>query len=340
MGLGRLVAKTTPLAVVVACQVHPAVTTLWWAARLSKVIMPPLTKIGLIWRSSPRDNIGLSLLARKKQPEKEKRVSVPVVRLSKLPPFQMAALKLLNISNGHDTAVEKFVEAFSSDPALSADLLLVANSAEFGLRSRIATIPHAISFLGVDRVQSLATTIALGYYVRSMPRHAYMTSIWRHSIATAVIAELLGGIYKIPGLYTAGLTHDLGRLAMLFSIGAEYPAAMDREFASIEESNELEKSLFAVTHCEAGTSLAEGWNFPKTLLRTMGNHHNPNVSESDGPAFVIELACQLADSLDFPEVRRLDQQNISLWPERLHGRPELAPEPLSELIKKHLTLVA
>ena len=261
------------------------------------------------------------------------------MRLSKLPPFQMAALKLLNISSTSDSAAEQFEEAFSSDPALSADLLLVANSSEFGLRSRIATIRHAVAFLGLDRVRSLASTVALGYYVRSMPRHPYMTSIWRHSIATAVISELLGGIYGIPGLYTAGLTHDLGRLAMLFSIGAEYPTALDREFADIGESNELEKSLFAVSHCEAGTSLAEGWNFPPTLLRAMGDHHNPTVAETDGARFVVQLACQLADSLNFPEVRRADLQTLSVWPERLHGRPELAPEQLTELIKKHLTLV-
>lgn len=293
----------------------------------------------MLWESQYPENTGLPLLGRKKQSEKEKRLSAPVIRLSKLPPFQMAALKLLNISSANDSAAEQFEEAFSSDPALSADLLLVANSAEFGLRSRIATIRHAVSFLGLDRVQSLAATIALGYYVRSAPRHPYMTSIWRHSIAAAVIAELLGGIYKVPGLYTAGLTHDLGRLAMLFSLGAEYPAALDREFANIAESNELEKSLFAVNHCEAGASLAEGWNFPPTLLSAMGDHHNPDVAEKDGARFVVQLACQLADSLNFPEVRRTDLQILSLWPERLHGRPELAPEQLTELVKKHLTLV-
>ena len=114
----------------------------------------------------------------------------------------MAALKLLNISSTSESAAKQFEEAFSSDPALSADLLLVANSVEFGLRSRIATIRHAVSFLGLDRVRSLASTVALGYYVRSMPRHPYMNSIWRHSIASAVIAEVLGGIHA-PGSTTA-----------------------------------------------------------------------------------------------------------------------------------------
>jgi hypothetical protein len=71
----------------------------------------------------------------------------------------------------------------------------------------------------------------------------------------------------------------------------------------------------------------------------MGDHHNPNVSESDGPRFLIQLACQLADSLGFSEVQRADLQNLSLWPERLHGRPELAPEQLTALVQKNLTLM-
>ena len=288
-----------------------------------------------------QDNAGLPLLARKKQPEKkpDEPQATPVVRLSKLPPFQMAALKLLNISSGAESAANQFEEVFSSDPALSADLLLVANSAEFGLRSRVATIRHAIAFLGLDRVRSLAATIALGYYVRSMPRLGYVTSIWRHSIATAVTADLIGGFYGIPGLYTAGLTHDLGRLAMLFSLGKEYPDALEREFATIDEANELEKSLFCVTHCEAGASLAEGWNFPASLMRTMADHHDPQLAEADGARFIVRLACQLADSVGFAEVQRLDADSTAALPQRVQGHPELERDELILLIEKQLALV-
>lgn len=72
------------------------------------------------------------------------------VRLSKLPPFRPAALKLLNISVESGSAMRDFEEIFKSDPALSADLLLVANSLQFGPRARVETIRHAITYLGLS----------------------------------------------------------------------------------------------------------------------------------------------------------------------------------------------
>jgi hypothetical protein len=61
-------------------------------------------------------------------------------KLSKLPPFGPAVLKLLNISLDDESAPTLFEEAFKSDPALTAELLVMANSAAFGGRSRVQTI--------------------------------------------------------------------------------------------------------------------------------------------------------------------------------------------------------
>jgi HD-like signal output (HDOD) protein len=274
-----------------------------------------------------------------KSKESEKTPANSVIRLSKLPPFHSAALRLLNVSSESDSAVSEFEDAFSADPALTADLLLVANSAAFGLRSRVATIRHALAFLGLERVRSLASTIALGYYVRNMPRHPYLTTIWRHSVATAVVAESLGVHYRLPGLYTPGLMHDLGRLALLFSVGQEYADAMETEFATMDDANQSEKNLFCVTHCEAGASLAQAWTFPATLAACMSDHHDPTLKESDGARYVVSLSCKIADSLSYLEIPRADQQDAVPIPEQLRDATGLDPADLHDRIKKQLSAV-
>jgi HD-like signal output (HDOD) protein len=55
------------------------------------------------------------------------------VALSKLPPFHTTALRLMNLSVESESAMSEFEDTFKADPALTADLLMVANSAEFGL---------------------------------------------------------------------------------------------------------------------------------------------------------------------------------------------------------------
>jgi HD-like signal output (HDOD) protein len=259
-----------------------------------------------------------------------------VIVLSKLAPFHPAALRLLNISSESESALMDFEEVFKSDPALTADLLLVANSTEFGLRSRIDSIRHSLAYLGLERVRSLACTIAFSFYVRNLPRTEYMRSMWAHSIATAVIVESAGVSRSSHNLYTAGLTHDLGRLAILLSFGKLYSDNLSQEFADLEESNTCEKELFGLTHCEAGQLVAERWGFPARLGTYMAHHHEA-VDEKPGDLMnLIRESCQLADSLGFPEVCRRDLHCTPKMAEVLRGRTGFDPDRLREQITKRI----
>lgn len=256
-----------------------------------------------------------------------------VIVLSKLPPFHPAALKLLNISLESESAIADFEEVFKSDPALTADLLLVANSVEFGLRSRIETIKHSLAYLGLERVRSLACTIAFCFYVRNVPRTGYMRSVWAHSIATAVIVEAAGISCAAPDLYTAGLIHDLGRLAIFLGLGERYSDSLSKEFANLEEANDCETELFGLTHCEAGPMVARQWGFPEKLGTYMAHHHEAVEGDPDNPMNLMRTACQWADSLGFPEVCHLQPPMMA---EGLRSRFGLNLEELREQITKRI----
>jgi HD-like signal output (HDOD) protein len=247
------------------------------------------------------------------------------VRLSKLPPFRPAALKLLNISVESDSAMQDFEETFKSDPSLSADLLLVANSLQFGPRARVETIRHALAYLGLERVRSLGCTIAFSFFVRNLPRSEYLRTVWAHSLATAVIAEAAGSPEGSQSLYTAGLLHDLGRLALSRSAGPSYDEALSKEFADIAEANALEKDQFGLTHCDAGAMVAAKWSFPVGLLTSITLHHEPVAGRPGDPLNQIRMACRMADWLGFPEIARrdLDPPAAPPWhvePEELRKR--------------------
>jgi len=227
-----------------------------------------------------------------------------VICLSKLPPFHPAALKLLNIASDSGTAVDDFEGVFKTDPALTADLLLVANSPLFGTRASIASIRHAITHLGLDRVRSLASTITLSFFVRNQPRTAFVRHIWAHSVATATIAEILGHLYKTADLYTAGLVHDLGRLGLLLTIGQDYENWISAEVASIDESNAQECARFGMNHCEAASHVAGKWGFPEVLQKSMIGHHNPEIGPPGAPVPLVQLACRIAAAIGFPEVHQ------------------------------------
>ena len=273
-------------------------------------------------------------------PNKDQHLGV-AERLTKLPPFQPSAMKLLSISGESETAITEFESAFRSDPALTADLLMVANSAAFGFRAKVDTIRHALTLLGLERVRSLGFTIAMSFYTRNLPSKDDVRTVWAHSTATAVIADLLGRAYNSTGIYTAGLVHDLGRLGLLLSVGKKYGEVLSKEFADIPESIRLEKMLFGVDHCQAGALVARTWGFPESLQSSMANHHEPAPDAGNGQApDLIRLSCQIADWLGFPEVKRKDLDQSPQLPPRLRNLPELDPDRLREVITKQIDIMA
>jgi HD-like signal output (HDOD) protein len=258
-----------------------------------------------------------------------------VVCLSKLPPFHPAALKLLNIASDTGSAIDDFEAIFRTDPALTADLLLVANSPLFGTRASIASIRHALTLLGLDRVRSLATTIALSFFVRNQPRTAFVRHIWAHSVATATIGEVLGKLYRVPDLYTAGLVHDLGRLGLLLSIGQNYEKWALEEVPGIGESMRMEGERFGMNHCEAALHVAEKWGFPALLQKSMLGHHDPDLGPPGAPLPLVQLSCRIAAAIGFPEVCH-PATEFPVLPEKVRACEDLTEERLRKRVESQI----
>ncbi len=245
-------------------------------------------------------------------------------------------MRLLKLSLDDDSAEEGCEEIFKSDPALTAELLLLSNSAFYGRRTHVETIRHAMKLLGLERVRCLAVTIALRSQMGHGERPKYLASVWAHSIAAAVAAEAMGAVYQSPGLYTSGLTHDLGRLGLFLVQGPDYARELSVEFAGMAEANAAEQRLCGMTHCEAGALVAHGWGLPESIATCMTNHHaQPRGTDAD-PAVIVWRACQMADSLGFPEVPHPEAPPWPSLPPMLRNRPELEPETLWDEINRRI----
>ena len=228
-----------------------------------------------------------------------------IQRLTKLPPLNPSAVKLLSLKLGIDDPLDHVAEIFASDPALAAELLVTANSPLYGARARVSTILHAITVLGLERIQALAATVAAASYMRVQFKPEMVRAAWSHAVATGVIAEHLAKYSDGASgslLYTAGLLHDIGRLGQLASLKAPYQAFMEDEFSGMEESLDLERRAFGITHCDAGEFLTHTWGLPAVLCTCARSHHDDadgDSSESD----IVGTACMLADLLGYPERR-------------------------------------
>jgi putative nucleotidyltransferase with HDIG domain len=230
--------------------------------------------------------------------------------LSTPPPFPAIAMKVLELL-GHDDTVDvrEVVRWLQADPVFSGEMLRVANSALYGLRTEIRSVHQATINLGLDFVKAVAITVGLRAYVKSAVKAPVLRRCWTHSMACGIVSQELAAACFMKGdeAYTAGLLHDIGRMGLLAAYPLEYANVLS---VAVEYSFDVlhcEKELFDIDHCEAGAWMAEQWKLPATLADIAAHHHDPlpavTAKQKLDLLTIVGLACRLADSLDFGAIK-------------------------------------
>ncbi|MGA2267919.1 MAG: HDOD domain-containing protein [Bryobacteraceae bacterium] len=227
--------------------------------------------------------------------------------LRALPPFSAVARHVLQLVSREDIAFRKLAESIKADAALGADMLRVANSAFFGSRYPVTGVLHAIAMLGLDRIRSLVTTVALKNYTNPACGRAALARCWRHNLGCALISEQIARRTGVDTdfAYTAGLLHDIGRLAMIAAWPERYTALLDSAMCEPLHVLELERQELGIDHARAGHFLINDWKLPSELAAIAERHHAPLVEGLGDGAIVVHLSCPLADRLGFPAAGQL-----------------------------------
>ncbi|MGQ9917707.1 MAG: HDOD domain-containing protein [Bryobacteraceae bacterium] len=233
------------------------------------------------------------------------------VRLDALPPFRPVVTRLLAELSGEPSGFRRIRLLVSEDPALAAQVLRLANSALFGRRGAVTDLLSALTLIGLDRLRALVLTYGVRHLFRPVARLPQARAIWRHSLATAILAADLG--LDLEGdmmeFYTAGLLHDLGRLVLLASAPEAYAALLEQACGSAH-SLELERELFGQPHCDAGARAMRRYGLPGPLAEAARLHHHPDpleLSRSKPGAALIASSCRLAASSGFAVVEERPQ---------------------------------
>jgi len=223
-------------------------------------------------------------------------------------PAQLGSLPTIfyQINEAVENPESSFTEIgdiISKDSALTAHLLKIVNSSYFGFSSKVETITHAITIVGMVQLRDLALATAIINCFKGIPKDAVnMRSFWEHSIAVGLAGRVVGVYLKEPNperFYVLGLLHDLGRLLTYLAL----PEDMSRVLIKYSHGgllHEAENDVLGWDHAEAGGRLLNKWNLPDRLVEGVLYHHNP----SSAPRFPLEAAVThvadiLAQTLEF-----------------------------------------
>jgi HD-like signal output (HDOD) protein len=243
----------------------------------------------------------------------------------KLPTMPEVAHSLIGTLNSDDVPLDKVRAAISRDPALTAKLIRLANSARFGLPRQVSSVDDAITMVGLNQVRTLALAACVSDAFPVIPG-MNRREFWAASMACAGYAQWLARTVgsDVQESWLAGFMARLGELL----IGQKDPAHL----AEIEQLPhrpggrwERENRLLGFNEGQVSGELARRWNFPPTIVRALETSSDPGASKPFCRlGGIVHLAALLAE-IGIGE-RKTAEETIAALPAEVLQALQLQPD--------------
>lgn len=218
------------------------------------------------------------------------------------------ALRLNQLVSQPDTANKAIVEVLQLDPGLAAMVLRLANSAWYGLPSKVDTLSRAVTLIGLTALRDLVLAAAFIKRFQGVPgEFVNMRTFWDNSVACGVVARNLARrcrVHESEQLFLAGLLHKIGRLVFFVA----RPGLYREVLAQAEHHHEAaivaaERAVFGCTHAQAGGALLARWQLP-ARLQSVVSHQMDSACLTDYPRdrAILQVAADMAYFLA-PDIR-------------------------------------
>lgn len=219
---------------------------------------------------------------------------------TKLPIMPEVARSLINTLNNPRADRTEVCNIISKDPALTATLVRMANSAMFGLSRSVTSLDSAVSVVGMAQIRARALSICMGN-VFEMPPGLNRLDYWRNSMVCAGYAKWLAGCIGLDD-NEAWLTAMMLRLGEII-IGQRKPAMIARielKPCGPGERWAREKALTGFDEGQIMAEIARRWDFPEGVVDALQTSADPmSASTFSKLAGVVHLASLLSDQVAY-----------------------------------------
>ena len=228
---------------------------------------------------------------KKVNPDRIRKVAQSVIGLPTLP---TVVSKMLRMIDSRRTSADTLARLISTDQALTARLLKLANSAYYGYPREISTVNMAVVVLGFNTVKDMGLWISVFDAFKNAGSSATgfdAVKFWEHSAACGVAARMLSknSDSRYSGeAFVAGLLHDMGKMILNQYFGAELVEVFRLVEGGGLDLAAAEAEVLGVSHGRVGAWLAEKWNLPSIISDTVMHHHEPWEAKIE-PAFVAYI---------------------------------------------------
>lgn len=180
----------------------------------------------------------------------------------------------------------------STDPALTCQVLQLANGADSQVAGKINSVSEALAVLGMPAIRSMALQAAKSVSFQAIPG-INLPQFCAYSLTVAKLARSLAGVVRQNqgAAFTCGLIHAIGELA-LHLVLPEKMTALDAEASALDlRRARLELRELGYSYAAIGAGLARKWSFPAAMVDALEHQDAPFDNHVYEPlAGVIHLA--------------------------------------------------
>jgi HD-like signal output (HDOD) protein len=216
-----------------------------------------------------------------------------------LPTMPGLVFELNTLLSTPSVDLKRVAKVIRNDPAMSAQIIRMCNSALFSLRRRVLSIEEAAVLMGSERLRTLVLTCSVMEFAGKQLSRNEVQEYWQHSFMTGMLTERIAKWmdYSEPEqAYLAGLLHDIGILPLLVVAAEDRHVHGKVAYDPWNTSLDGEKSLFGMDHCEVGQWMGQSWNFFPSFIDVFENHHHPDRGQRDphlvGMVAVADRFCE------------------------------------------------
>jgi len=226
--------------------------------------------------------------------------------IERLEPLPAIAVDLLDRIASHTVEEANLLGFLQAQPDLLAESLHVAMQAAGPAADERPEPQSLLKQMSSRKIAEISMTVLVGSYLRRAISNSDDQRYWRYILACAVCCEqiALPRQEDILLAYTAGLFHDIGRMALIAAYPDRYSNLLtltDRMFATAEPFDilEHERLLFGLDHFETAIWIAGAWKLPSWLRAIVGKFDERGNRDHAELVATVRAGTSLAHSLGF-----------------------------------------
>lgn len=228
-----------------------------------------------------------------------------------LPPFDKTALRIQQEIQKEDVQISKIEKLIIADPAMSSQILKVANSAFFRGLSKVMTIRDAIVRMGLEEITRMVLILSQKklYETKDTFIKNYRNILWQHSLVCALTSQWVAkeaGFDEITQeVFFASLMHDIGKLFLITVI----EKIQENKEAPFIPSKSVINEIIQTQHAEQGYNLLAKWNIPEKYCQVAREHHQKKFDPNNIALIALRLVNKTCNKLGISIEKNDDATN-------------------------------